>query len=46
VERSVNGAARMLVALFAVGFPGERLAPFNWLGIVMIAAGAELVTLK
>jgi bacterial/archaeal transporter family protein len=36
----------VLVALFGVGFLGERLAPVNWLGIVMIAAGAWLVTLR
>jgi bacterial/archaeal transporter family protein len=36
----------VLVALFGVGFLGERLAPVNWLGIVMIAAGAWFVTLK
>jgi transporter family protein len=36
----------VLVALFGVGFLGEKLAPVNWLGIVMIAAGAWLVTLK
>jgi transporter family protein len=36
----------VLVALFGVGFLGEKLAPVNWLGIVMIAAGAWFVTLK
>jgi len=36
----------ILVALFGVGFLGEKLAPVNWLGIVMIAAGAWFVTLK
>jgi bacterial/archaeal transporter family protein len=36
----------VLVALFGVGFLGERLAPLNWLGILMIAAGAWFVTLK
>ena len=36
----------VLVALFGVGFLGERLAPVNWLGILMIAAGAWLVTLR
>ncbi len=36
----------VLVALFGVGFLGERLAPLNWLGIAMIAAGAWFVTLK
>jgi transporter family protein len=36
----------VLVALFGVGFLGERLAPVNWLGIVLIASGAWLVTLR
>jgi transporter family protein len=36
----------VLVALFGVVFLGEKLAPLNWLGIVMIAAGAWLVTLR
>jgi len=36
----------VLVALLGVGFLGERLAPVNWLGIVMIAVGAWFVTLK
>ena len=36
----------VLVAIFGVGFLGERLAPVNWLGILMIAAGAWLVTLR
>ena len=36
----------VLVALFGVGFLGERLAAVNWLGILMIAAGAWLVTLR
>jgi bacterial/archaeal transporter family protein len=36
----------VLVALFGVGFLGERLAPLNWLGIVMIATGAWLVTVR
>ena len=36
----------VLVALFGVGLLGEKLAPVNWLGIVMIAAGAWFVTLK
>jgi bacterial/archaeal transporter family protein len=36
----------VLVALFGVGFLGERLAPLNWVGILMIAAGAWFVTLK
>ena len=36
----------VLVALFGVGFLGEKFAPVNWLGIVMIAAGAWFVTLR
>jgi len=36
----------VLVALFGVGFLGEKLAPVNWFGILMVAAGAWLVTLK
>jgi bacterial/archaeal transporter family protein len=36
----------VLVALFGVGFLGERLAAINWLGILMIAVGAWLVTLR
>jgi transporter family protein len=33
----------VLVAVFGVAFLGERLSGINWLGIVMIAAGAGLV---
>jgi transporter family protein len=33
----------VLVAVFGVLFLGERLAPANWLGIALIAAGAVLV---
>ena len=36
----------VLVALFGVGFLGERLGPVNWVGILMMAAGAWLVTLR
>ncbi len=36
----------VLVALFGTLFLGERLAPVNWLGILMIAAGAWFVALK
>lgn len=36
----------VLVALFGVGFLGERLSLVNWLGIAMIAAGAWFVTLR
>ena len=33
----------VLVAIFAVAFLGERLAPINWAGIAMIGVGAILV---
>jgi len=36
----------VLVALFGVGFLGERLAPLNWLGVALVAVGAWLVTLR
>ena len=36
----------VLVAIFGVAFLGERLAPVNWLGIALIAAGAWFVTLR
>ncbi len=36
----------VLAALFGVMFLGERLAPVNWLGIGLIAAGAWFVTLR
>ena len=36
----------VLVAVFGVIFLGERLAPANWLGIVLIAIGAVLVAYK
>jgi len=36
----------VLVALFGVGFLGERLAPVNWAGIAFIALGAWLVALR
>jgi transporter family protein len=35
----------VLVALFGVAFLGERLSVPNWLGIVLIATGAVLVSL-
>ncbi len=52
---SVGDAARVapldklsvvLVAVFGVGFLGERLAPVNWAGIVLVGLGAWLVTLR
>jgi transporter family protein len=36
----------VLVALFGVGFLGERLSSPNWLGIAFIAVGAVLVAYK
>ena len=36
----------VLVALFGVAFLGERLTGANWLGILLIAAGAILVGYK
>ena len=36
----------VLVAFFGVGFLGERLGAVNWIGILMISAGAWLVTLR
>ena len=36
----------VLVALFGVSFLGEKLPPKNWIGIMLIAAGAILVALK
>src|ERR1700733_969068 len=36
----------VLIALFGVGFLGERLAPLNWLGIALVTAGGWLVTLR
>jgi bacterial/archaeal transporter family protein len=35
----------VLVALFGVIFLGERLTALNWLGVVLVAAGAILVAL-
>jgi len=36
----------VLVAVFGVLFLGEKLAPLNWFGILMIAVGAWLITLR
>src|SRR3984885_14891275 len=33
----------VLVAVIGVAFLGERLSPANWLGVVLVAAGALLV---
>jgi transporter family protein len=36
----------VMVAIFGSLFLGERLAPQNWLGVALIAAGAILVAFK
>ena len=36
----------VIVAVLAALFLGERLSATNWLGVVLIAAGAVLVALK
>ena len=36
----------VLVALFGVGFLGERLSAVNWLGVAAIAGGAILVAYR
>jgi bacterial/archaeal transporter family protein len=36
----------VLVAVFGVGFLGERLSAVNWLGIAAIAGGAVLVAIR
>lgn len=36
----------VLVAVFATLFLGEKLTPKNWLGVVLVAAGALLVATK
>jgi transporter family protein len=36
----------VLVAVFAVVFLGEKLAPHNWLGIALIGGGAILVAIQ
>ena len=36
----------VLVAIFGVGFLGERLSTVNWLGVAAIAGGAVLVAIR
>ncbi|MEO9299316.1 EamA family transporter [Devosia alba] len=36
----------VLVAVFAVVFLGEKLAPHNWLGVALIGGGAMLVAMQ
>lgn len=42
----VDKLSVVLVALFAVVFLGERPAPRDWLGILMVGAGVLLLALK
>ncbi|MEO8360252.1 MAG: EamA family transporter [Vicinamibacteria bacterium] len=42
----VDKLSVVLVAIFAFTFLGERLTVRNWLGIVLIAAGALLASMK
>ncbi len=42
----VDKLSVVLVALFGATFLGERLSGANWLGVLMIAAGAVLVAYK
>jgi transporter family protein len=39
----IDKLSTVLVALFGTAFLGEKLAPVNWLGVALIAAGAMLV---
>lgn len=36
----------VLVAIFGVTFLGEKLSAWNWLGVMLIAAGAALVAFR
>lgn len=42
----VDKSSVVLVALFAFAFLGERLAPVQWLGVVLIGGGVILLVLK
>jgi transporter family protein len=42
----VDKLSVVLVAIFGVVFLGERLSGLNWLGVLLIAAGAVLVAYK
>ena len=42
----IDKLSGVLVAIFAVGFVGERPSLPNWFGIALIAAGAMLIGLK
>ncbi len=41
----IDKLSTVLVAIFGAAFLGERLTTPNWLGIILIAAGAMLVAL-
>jgi transporter family protein len=41
----VDKLSVVLVAVFGVTFLGEHLAPHNWLGVLLIAAGVILIAL-
>ncbi len=42
----VDKLSVILVTIFAVIFLGERLTPWNWVGVCLIAAGVILVAYK
>ncbi|HEX4407728.1 MAG TPA: EamA family transporter [Xanthobacteraceae bacterium] len=42
----VDKLSVVLVAIFGVVFLGEKLAAVNWLGVVLVAAGAILVAIR
>jgi len=42
----VDKLSVVLVAIFAVIFLGERPAPKDWMGIVLVAGGVVLLGLK
>jgi transporter family protein len=42
----IDKLSAVLVAVFGVMFLGERLSVVNWLGVVLVAAGAILVAVR
>ena len=42
----VDKLSVVLVAVFGAVFLGERLSPVNWLGVILISAGAVLVAYR
>ncbi len=42
----VDKLSVILVAVFGVAFLGERLSAANWLGVLLVAAGVLLLTLR